>query len=71
MNNEPKKKNERPSSHYQEEMPEGKVPSGNKVVKQPEDTDYDAKDPDFKDMPKRKETDEQPVNSIKTPPTKP
>ncbi len=69
MNNAPKEKNERPSSNFQEEAPKGKVPSGDHVVKQPEDKDYTKDEPDFKDIAKRKENQEQPVNPIKTPPS--
>ncbi len=68
MNSEPKKKNEKPSSNYQEEIPKGKVPAGNKAVKKPEDKDYNKENANFKNAAKRKETDEQPVNPIKTPP---
>jgi len=68
MNTEPKKKNENPSSNFEEEIPKGKVPSGDKVVKKPEDKHYKKEEADFKDMAQRKETDEQPVNPIKTPP---
>lgn len=68
MNNEPKKKNENPSSNYQEEIPEGKVPAGDKAVKQPEDKDYDREMPHFKDPAKKREQEEQPVHSVKTPP---
>ena len=69
MNSEPKKKNEKPSSHFEEEFPKGKVPEGDKAVKKPEDKDYHKEDVDFEDMTSRKETDEQPVNPIKTPPS--
>jgi len=37
MNSEPKKTNETPGSNYCEETPKGKVPEGDKAVKQPED----------------------------------
>jgi hypothetical protein len=69
MNSEPKKKNENPSSNFQEEIPEGKVPAGNKAVKKPEDKDYTREEADFNNMASRKENDEQPVDPIKTPPT--
>jgi len=68
MNSAPKKTNEKPSSNFQEETPKGKVPSGDKAVKQPEDKDYTGENADFKNVAKRKETEEQPVNPIKTPP---
>lgn len=64
----PKKTNENPGSNFQEEVPRGKVPAGDQVVKQPEDKDYHAEDADFEDMVQRKETDEQPVNPVKNPP---
>jgi hypothetical protein len=69
MNNAAKEKNERPSSNFQEEAPKGTVPSGDHAVKQPEDKDYTKEDVDFKDIAKRKENQEQPVNPIKTPPS--
>jgi len=68
MNSEPKKKSEKPGSNYQEEIPEGKVPEGDKVVKKPEDETYKKDEPRAKNMVYRKENDEQPVNPIKTPP---
>jgi hypothetical protein len=68
MNSEPKKKNEKPSSNFQEEIPKDKVPAGDKAVKKPEDEDYRQEEADFEDMAYRKETDEQPVNPVKTPP---
>ncbi len=68
MNNVPKKTNERPDSNYQEEQPKGGVPSGDNVVKKPEDKDYNAEEADMSDAAERKETNEQPVNPIKTPP---
>lgn len=68
MNAAPKKKNENPSSNFQEEIPRGKVPAGDKVVKKPEDKTYHAEDAAIENMAQRKENDEQPVNPIKTPP---
>ena len=68
MNSEPKKKNEKPSSNFQEETPKGKVPAGDKAVKKPEDKDYTEEDANFKNVAKQKELGEQPVNPIKTPP---
>jgi len=68
MNNAAKKTNERPDSNYREEIPEDGVPSGNHAVVKPEDKDYEAKDADMSEAAKRKGTEEQPVNPIKTPP---
>ncbi|MCD0489091.1 hypothetical protein LPB86_12695 [Pedobacter sp. MC2016-14] len=68
MNSEPKKTNEKPSSNFKEETPKGKVPAGNKAVKQPEDKDYNAEEANFKNPAKKREQGEQPVNPIKTPP---
>ena len=68
MNSAAKKTNEKPSSNFQEETPKGKVPEGDKAVKQPEDKDYNKEEAGFKNPAKRRETDEQPVNPIKTPP---
>jgi hypothetical protein len=68
MDNTPKKTNERPDSNYQEELPKDGVPSGNHAVVKPEDKDYEAKDADMSDAADRKETNEQPVHPIKTPP---
>ncbi|MFP5079706.1 hypothetical protein [Pedobacter sp. JCM 36344] len=69
MNSEPKKTNETPGSNYCEETPKGKVPEGDKAVKQPEDEDYNKEEAGFKNPAKKRETEEQPVNPIKTPPT--
>lgn len=68
MNNAAKKINERPDSNYKEEIPEDGVPSGNHAVVKPEDQDYEAKNADMSGAAKRKGTEEQPVNPIKTPP---
>jgi hypothetical protein len=68
MNSEPKKTNEKPSSNFQEEIPEDGVPNGDKVVKKEEDKDYTEDDVNFKDAAERKETSEQPVGPITTPP---
>ncbi len=68
MNSEPKKKNEQPSSNFQEEIPKEKVPAGNKAVKKDEDEVYREEEASFKDMAKKKENSEQPVNPVKTPP---
>ena len=68
MSTPPKKKNESPSSNYREEIPKGKVPEGDKVVKQAEDEHYQKKEPQFKNPAKRKEESEQPVHPVKTPP---
>ena len=68
MNNEPKKKSEKPSSNFQEPIPKGKVDPGNKAVKKPEDKDYTKDNPDFKDPAKQLEQNEQPIEPIKNPP---
>jgi hypothetical protein len=68
MSTPPKKKNESPSSNYREEVPKGKVPEGDNVVKQPEDKDYKKEDADFPNPAKRKEESEQPVHPVNTPP---
>jgi len=70
MNNEPKKKNEKPSSNFQEPAPKGKVDEGEKAVKKPEDKDYTEDNPDFKNPAKQREREEQPVDPIKKAPTK-
>lgn len=70
MNTEPKKKNEKPSSNFEEPTPEGKVDQGDKAVKQPEDKDYTKEKPAFKDPAKQREREEQPVNPIKQAPKK-
>lgn len=68
MNNETKKKNDKPSSNFEEPVPEGKVDEGNKAVKQPEDKDYTRDSPDFKDPAGQREREEQPVDPVKNPP---
>lgn len=68
MNSEPKKKNEKPSSNFEEEMPKGTVPEGDKAVKKPEDKEYTEEEADFKNVAKKRENQEQPVHPIKTPP---
>ncbi len=68
MNNELKKKNEEPSSNFQEEIPKGKIPTGNKAVKKAEDEIYTEEEPAYKNIAHRKENDEQPVHPVKTPP---
>lgn len=70
MTSIPKKKSDRPGSNYQEEIPKGKVPAGNKAVKKPEDKDYTREQADFKNIAKKREKGEQPVNPVKTPPGK-
>jgi hypothetical protein len=70
MNNEPKNKNEKPSSNFEETVPKGKVDEGNKAVKKPEDKDYQEENPDFKDPARQREREEQPVDPIKKAPTK-
>jgi hypothetical protein len=69
MNSADKEKSEKPSSNFQEEAPHGKVPSGDHVVKQPEDRDYTKDEPNIENMAERKENQEQPVGPIKTPPS--
>jgi len=68
MNNAPKKKNEKPSSNYQEEVPKGKVPVGDKTVKQPGDKDYHQEEASFKNVAKKREEGEQPVHPVKKAP---
>ena len=68
MNSEPKKKNDNPGSNYREEIPKGKVPSGDKVVKQPEDKTYTEEEANFKNPAKKREESEQPVHPVKQPP---
>jgi ABC-type uncharacterized transport system involved in gliding motility auxiliary subunit len=68
MNSEPKKKNEKPSSNYLEEIPKNKVPAGDKAVKKPEDQDYQAEEADFKNPAKKREEGEQPVHPVKKAP---
>jgi hypothetical protein len=68
MNSEPKKKNDRPSSNFREEIPKGKVPAGDKAVKKPEDEVYNADEPHFKNPAKQREQGEQPVHPIKKAP---
>nr|WP_121273715.1 hypothetical protein [Pedobacter schmidteae] len=68
MNSEPKQKNEKPGSNYREEIPKGKVPTGNKAVKKPEDKTYNKKEPQFKNPAKKREEGEQPVHPIKKEP---
>jgi len=68
MNNEPKQKNEKPSSNFEETTPKEKVDQGDKAVKKPEDKDYTEENPDFKDPAKQREREEQPVDPIKKAP---
>ena len=68
MSNTPKKTNERPDSNYQEEITKDGTPSADHAVLKPEDKDYNAENADMSGAAKRKGTDEQPVNPIKTPP---
>jgi len=68
MNSAAKKTNEKPSSNYREEVPKGKVPEGDKAVKQPEDKDYNEEEAGFKNPAKQREQSEQPVNPIKKAP---
>lgn len=71
MNQDPKKKNEKPSSNFEELVPENKVDEGNKAVKKPEDKDYTKDEPQFKNPAKKREREEQPVDPIKKAPSKP
>lgn len=68
MNSERKKKNESPASNYEEEIPKGKVPAGDKVVKKPEDKDYNREEAHFKNPAKKREESEQPVHPVKKAP---
>ncbi len=68
MNEEHKKKNDKPSSNFEEVTPKGKVDKGEKAVKKPEDKDYTKDEATSKKSPKQKEREEQPVDPIKTPP---
>lgn len=68
MNSEVKKKNEKPSSNFKEEVPKDKVPSGDKAVKQPEDKNYEKEEADFKNPAKKREQSEQPVHPVKKAP---
>lgn len=70
MNNEPKKKNEKPSSNFEETIPKHKVDQGDKAVKKPEDKDYQRENADFKDPAKQRERGEQPVDPVKKAPKK-
>lgn len=65
MSSEAKKKSDKPSSNYEEEIPKDKVPQGDKVVKKPEDKDYKKEEADFKNPAKQREEGEQPINPIK------
>jgi hypothetical protein len=69
MNSASKKTNEKPSSNFQEETPKGKVPEGDKVVKQPEDKDYNKEEAEFRNSGEKREQEEQPVSPVTTPPT--
>lgn len=68
MNSEPKKTSDNPSSNIKEEVPKGKVPAGDKVVKKPEDKDYRKEEAGFKNPAKKREQEEQPVHPIKNAP---
>jgi hypothetical protein len=68
MNSAAKKTNEKPSSNYKEEVPKGKVPEGDKAVKQPEDKDYQKEEASFKNPAKKREQSEQPVHPVKKEP---
>lgn len=68
MNSESKKKNESPASNYEEEIPENKVPAGDKVVKKPEDEEYNRDEVDFNNPAEQREKGEQPVHPVKKAP---
>lgn len=68
MNSEAKKKSDIPGSNYEEEIPKDKVPEGDKVVKKPEDKDYQKEEADFKNPAKQREEGEQPVHPVKKAP---
>lgn len=68
MNKVPKKKNEKPSSNFLEEVPKDKVPTGNKAVKKPEDKEYHKEEANFKNPAKKREESEQPLHPIKKAP---
>jgi hypothetical protein len=68
MNNQPKKKSDKPGSNYEEEIPKDKVPTGDKAVKKPEDETYKGVEPNFKNPAKQREEGEQPVHPIKKAP---
>lgn len=69
MTSEPKKKNDKPSSNFHEEIPKDKVPVGNKAVKKAEDKHYTQKEANFKNPAKQREQSEQPVHSVKKKPS--
>lgn len=68
MSTEPKKTTDKPGSNYREEVPKGKVPEGDKAVKQPEDKDYTEEEAHFKNPAKQREKSEQPVDPVKKAP---
>jgi len=68
MNSAAKKKNEKPSSNFKEEIPKDKVPAGNKAVKKPEDEVYKEEEPQFNNPAKKREESEQPVHPVKKAP---
>lgn len=68
MNTEPKKKNEKPSSNFREEVPKDKVPAGNKTVTKSEDKVYTKQDANFDNPAKKREESEQPIHPIKKAP---
>lgn len=45
--------------------------NGGKSLVRPEDKEYQDKQADFGDVAKQRETEEEPVNPIKTPPNEP
>ena len=68
MNSEAKKKSDKPSSNYQEEVPKDKVPEGDKAVKKPEDKDYQQEEAHFNNPAQQREESEQPVHPVKKAP---
>ena len=68
MNTEPKKKNEKPGSNFEEMVPEDKVDKGEKAVKKTEDKIYKKESPEFENPAKQRERGEQPVESVKDAP---
>lgn len=68
MNNESEKTEKlRPQDSKQKEIKHPK--DDNEAVVKPEDKVYTRNEANFTNSAKRRETDEQPVNPVKTPPT--
>ena len=70
MNNEKKKKNEKPSSNFREILPVGKVDKGDKAVVKDKDLPKKANTADVRtnNPAKAREESEQPVHPIKKAP---